>query len=984
MNNLTEIFERLELNRDNGLYYFEDSGWQNLFSPKTNYALERLSPQAFYCFNNEPLILFFEEEKIDVQKTHRDCWNFNKSPIIITAKREDVNIYNGLSLNDKTEKLFKLLDSSKLDELNYWKITSGKFWQKNSEQFDKKNRVDVNLLENLTTARAELIKHDLKPSIANKIIGRLIFTRYLIDRKVKISFGNKDQIQNSDLLSIIKSKNKLYELFSFLSSKFKGELFPINGEREKSNLKNVHLGILYSLFNGDDLASNQRSLFNVYNFDIIPVELVSNIYENFIGPQKQDSNKAFYTPTFLVDQILKETVHKKLKTNSNCRILDPACGSGIFLVESLRLLIQKFVQSNPELSPSSQFFKKSIRRILKNNIYGIDKDRDAIEIATFSLYITLLDFFEEPKDIESFEFPELIGTNLYHGDFFDLEASFNEQLSGNEGKEFDFILGNPPWGKITGSPYIDYVDNRAALEEVEISISNKQIAEAFLIRTSDFSSQQTVSSFIVSSKILYNSFADKFREYFLNNFKVLEVLEISSVRRLIFSSSIGPASVIRFKYDQDDLSDNEVLHLTLKPNPFFKINKTLILDKTDSIRVKQSYLMRFDWLWKVLVYGNVLDYKLVKRLKSDADNYSIEDLVKDSEPDFIACRGVQVGDKSNDSHHLVGLNFINLRKKDLQRFYINHREESIWEHEKSERPRDKELFQAPFLIFKNSLTSNYDVVAAVSEQNAVFTNSSMGIKSSIGKTILYQILGVLTSDLMKYYLLMTATSVGIEREVATDSDIYSFPWKSEKLNIGDLVKSISNIVQKKHSQEKIFENYTTLSELDEQLNELNYLVNEAYQVSKHEKQLMKYAFDITIPLIQDPDKCIAYEKLSEEQLVEYAEIVLNNFDFGYKKVSAEILYNDFLVSAKFFVSNQKEIEISLNKEMGLKNLYALGIEKVTEQLFIERDIKIVNKDSVQIIKPNYQKSWQPANAYWDIVELENKILDQELNQENYV
>ena len=78
-----------------------------------------------------------------------------------------------------------------------------------------------------------------------------------------------------------------------------------------------------------------------------------------------------------------------------------------------------------------------------NNIFGIDKDYDAIQVAIFSIYLTLLDY-QKPADIEKFKFPDLYGTNLIHSDAFDLE---NENLKELEERKlhFDYVIGNPPW-----------------------------------------------------------------------------------------------------------------------------------------------------------------------------------------------------------------------------------------------------------------------------------------------------------------------------------------------------------------------------------------------------------------------------------------------------------------------------------------------------------------------------------------------------------
>ena len=117
------------------------------------------------------------------------------------------------------------------------------------------------------------------------------------------------------------------------------------------------------MFMGDRVKgySVQPSMFNVYDFEIIPVELISNIYESFLGNtafsngkmitelSKQKEVKAYYTPPFLVDYVLSQTIQPFIEKQeeTSCKVLDPSCGSGIFLVESLRRIIDKeiFVRS---------------------------------------------------------------------------------------------------------------------------------------------------------------------------------------------------------------------------------------------------------------------------------------------------------------------------------------------------------------------------------------------------------------------------------------------------------------------------------------------------------------------------------------------------------------------------------------------------------------------------------------------------------------
>lgn len=140
----------------------------------------------------------------------------------------------------------------------------------------------------------------------------------------------------------------------------------------------------------------------------------------------------------------------------------------------------------------------------------------------------------------------------------------------------------------------------------EITFSNNEIAQTFLLRTSDFSNENTKCALIVTSKTLYNLNAKKFRRYFLHNYCIEKVFELAPVRREVFDKSndkaIAPASILFFRYSHGKSTEsNELIHLCLKPNRLFSLFKIFVLQKPDIKKVMQKRLLANDWLWKVLV-----------------------------------------------------------------------------------------------------------------------------------------------------------------------------------------------------------------------------------------------------------------------------------------------------------------------------------------------------------------------------------------------
>ncbi len=335
------------------------------------------------------------------------------------------------------------------NKFSFWELQSGFTWEwLENEYFNKRSkklhrkRVNDRLFENIKTVREYLTnqnsKNYLKEDEANSLILRLIFIRYLIDRKVKIdsdlisgSIENVDERRKS-FINLIKQPSELNLLFEKLNNKFNGVLF----KKSDITLSQQQSDDLSEIFKGELQTENslfKGFFFEIFDFSIIPVEVISGIYESLIDEDTRKLDAAVYTPPFLVEYVLSDTVDKYLCENgtSDCRIFEVAVGSGIFLVQSLRKMIDKEIELNP--NQSSIRFSDRIREIAKTNLFGIDINEEALKVSCFSIYIALLDY-QHPKDIDVYEFPNLLNENLFQANYFDIDHIFNEIIKTNKPK----------------------------------------------------------------------------------------------------------------------------------------------------------------------------------------------------------------------------------------------------------------------------------------------------------------------------------------------------------------------------------------------------------------------------------------------------------------------------------------------------------------------------------------------------------------------
>ncbi|MDN3510052.1 MAG: SAM-dependent methyltransferase [Candidatus Jettenia sp.] len=1003
MKELKEIFGRLDMSEQNGLLLTAKNGWDKRLPVRVAGLLkDKLKPDAFFCINNKPIVLFYNSPT-NKEELFKAIWNFNESPVVIINEPSTVEIFNGLSYLREEKTLEKLEDDSSLNNFSYFELVTGKTWQNYENKLKYQNRVDYKLLENIKAARDLLVsKHHIDSSLSNALIGKCIFIRYLIDRNVCLEFESSLRTWSKDeFCKLLGDKRRTIRFLNYLKDRFNGEAFLLE-DSQLENIPDEAFDILQRLMRGTEIKTGQMSLFDIYDFSIIPVEFISNVYEHFIGGENQAKKGAYYTPLFLVDYIISETVEKYFIENPeeyNCKILDPACGSGIFLVEALRRMIERYQKINKITSSNTNSFKELLRKLAEENIYGIDKDDNAINVAVFSVYLALLDY-QEPKEIENFKFPKLINRNFFTSDSFELDAYFNNIINKIN---FDFILGNPPWkrGSNKNALFLKYIGERKKKESSKAdgkplpipTVSNKEIAQAFLLRTSDFSSVQTRCALIVNSKTLYNLNAKNFRRYFLHNYFIDKVFELAPVRREVFDKSndpsIAPAAILFFHYAHDKATDKNVIeHIALKPNRFFSLFKVFVLQRNDYKQVIQSRLIEYDWLWKILVYGSYLDFNFVKRLKEE---YKTISAIINNSNLFLVGQGIMVGggDK-NDVSYLLNQIYVDTGK-DIAQFYINLNPKNIWSQKYVHRPRNKYLFNAPILLITEGINKRLESVSAISYKNCVFKSSLTGVKLKDSKklNVLIIINGLLNSNLFSYNILQTGSSAGIEREQTQDEEKFSFPYLNNS-TIAEYVERIEAI-SKKLFQEKRKPLNSAIQTLEDEkkklINNLNEEILSSFNLNEQERALVDYAVNITIPLImrhKDYEKELFLPlRIKDAFLTNYAGVFINRFQNSFerrdKKFTIQILHSNHIIGMFFRVTDEeknKEQIVWENKSEGdmLLKLSSLGCQKITESLFMQKDVRGFERDGFYIIKPNEKKLWHKAIAYLDAEEFADAML----------
>ena len=216
--------------------------------------------------------------------------------------------------------------------------------------------------------------------------------------------------------------------------------------------------------------------FQAYDFSYIPIETLSVVYEQFLhaSPSEEGSTRgkeagAYYTPIPVVNFMLAE-MEDRHPLSRGTRILDPACGSGAFLVQCYRRLIER------EYPPTGDApGPVKLRELLQEHIFGVDRDPDACSVTELSLILTLLDYCDPPdlEDNKRIKLPSLRDVNIFHANFFDENSKLHSFLSR---RKFDWVIGNPPWKKLNPKKLSLQDQSRLALDE-EAERSRERLLE---------------------------------------------------------------------------------------------------------------------------------------------------------------------------------------------------------------------------------------------------------------------------------------------------------------------------------------------------------------------------------------------------------------------------------------------------------------------------------------------------------------------------
>lgn len=940
--------------------------------------------------------VFNETSAINI---HKQVWNSGIVPLFYIFTKTDILIFNSTygPFNCKTQQLqYSLFDKIKLskeidDELskkqkeysarlfdNGYFLEQGKY----KNDFDIKNSSYESLLIALKEIRRNILRiSEFKevPNVAHKLLVMSILLKYLEERRDEYGnnvfgtdffqkFGNAHRF-----VDVFKTKGACLQLFDYLSNKdqYNGGIFCWSDENERKLLKETDLTQFSIFLSGKLEKHSQISIWDKYDFNFIPIELISNIYEEFLGK----TQGVVYTPPFLVNFLINECMPLTQEAailfqqnNYSFKVIDPACGSGIFLVTAFKRLIQWWRITNNFQKPNKDILKDILRR----NIYGIDKDSNAVQLTYFSLCLSLCDMLS-PKDLypEKLHFDNLLNSNFIDVDFFKLIE--DNQIERRE--QYDLVIGNPPFGSFaSGDLYSKYavsIERKYVKRKERLKIPKNEISLLFVEQAAQHLLKKNgiLCLILPSANFIYYSDSHVFRKYFAQKYNIPQIIDFTHIARILFkaasSNREGGADVATLALfaEKRKPTQDDILHLIIKRTKPIKEKIYFEIDKYDFNWVpKQQGLgvRSIDRLiWKSNYLGGGRIFNLIERLSNIS--IKVEDFLveKENNKKWIVGEGIKIGNSKRNIDNYT---------KETNRLEVLQAKSTLESSEQIELiALEKKYAKAEYLIGKEYLKSEYLTKEGILPKEKEILTYKYYYKEWVRKPLLFQPPLMLIREVIDKDKLPIAL---IQKELAYSSQIIGIHCPPEEIN------ELCQFYNMFHQYSRIYAFFLLAktgrslvskanSLLVEDIKSLPYF-NTEFNIYDIDKSIINDVLDYCSDFRSKGENSKVVRPITSKQLQEFGELYVTILNSAFTNLNkGKAIVTESFVFYPFYFGKVPTNPINSLTEIEHLVQQLLEKEYSFANLRIIRVIRLYDENAIYLIKPNQLRYWLKSVAIND-------------------
>lgn len=895
---------------------------------------------------------------------HKQLYSSGNVPMFFVFTKQDIRIFNCFERPAENDQLaykplttieiagqlnqaLNDLDEKKLKAFSGRSFDNGAFWENSEYRKDFKfsNSAYETLLLELKKALEDIIHKNILPEkIARKIMVISILIKYLEEReddnKNKVfpkGFFNQFAQGAKKFTDILNHEGAFLRLLDFLARHFNGGIFELD-EEEREFISNNDLARFGQFLSGD-MEGNQFVFWRLYSFNDLPVELISNIYEEFLDKEPG----VVYTPPYLVNFLLDESMPLASDV-IDCKVLDPACGSGVFLVGAYRRLIYRWRYRNNWKRPNLTTLKK----LLRENIFGIELKKQAADLTVFSLSLALCDELSPLQIWEELKFDNLQEKNILHNDFFEVV------LKGSFESKFDLVIGNPPFieSSLTeAAEKIEHGESKKRFVHIngkkkKVTLPRNQIALLFLEQSLKVTKPKGVVCLIQSAgPLLYNKSSMDFRRFLIENYHVPQIVDFSHIARILFGPKGDVPTAAIFLVNEKGSSDR-ILHVTTRRTKTHKEKLYFELDSYDFHTVPIRLALTDSTIWKSNYLGGSRYHQLTQKLNEfpKLKEYAAgkswhygagirignsEEINRIKKLSAYDGKSLSADEKKEldgllkkftafkELKELAGIKF--LPTEGLTSDGIDLEKIIDFPYEYCENFKNVDVYFGPHTLIKEGISNNR-LVVEFCEDSLLFKEKIVGVQSKDGEE-LKRLSTYLKSKVVSYYLAATSAEFLIRRATSIKKwDIDNIPY-----------------------DERIEESF-----------------------SKYDEILVNDLFDYLIEFRSKGENSYILTTDAEIQdIFDYGKIFCDVLRPIYPSIDQHTVFRtESYICCPFYFGDKPEIDFS-DSESADQHIEQLVKKKLGISLRLTRIVRLYEKNVIYFIKPRRMRYWLKSIALRD-------------------
>ena len=742
-------------------------------------------------------------------------------------------------LNDTNKKGTTTVDKEFLSSLDKWR---------------------TDLAVNISKQNLQLNEDELN-FVVQQTIDRIIFLRIAEDRHIEPYGTLQNSVKQGGYF-----KN-IYDIFRQADEKYNSGLFDLTKDKISKTLV-VENKILKKIIN--ELYYPESP----YEFSVLSVEILGSAYEQFLGktilidkshrakieekPEVRKAGGVYYTPQYIVDYIVKNTVGhliegKTPKEIDKIKIADPACGSGSFLIGAYQYLLDyhknyytengtKIGKKDSPITPEGSLTSNEKKRILLNNIYGVDIDTNAVEVTKLSLLLKCMEGETETTIAQQYKLwqerilPTLddnikSGNSLIDTDFYDTKLDFGEDrkikpfnwqnafpnVFAKGG--FDVVIGNPPYVNIVA---IDEEQRKYFQKKYEICRNKVDLYSLFIEQSTKLVNEKSKISVIIPHTWLATDSFVLLRKLLLEKKYIEQIVELGFgvFQKVVVSTVILMCSPENKKvavYNKD-FSLRSII------NPNFWIDDNFTIDLTWS-QTKDKLYSKISKAG-IIPLEKILQFS--RGIKTSNDN-----------------RFILTERKNNDCKKVF-------RGRNIKAYQLTWNGEYVWYRPDLMKekvgclPHSKEFFEVPEKIITQRVNSSMQLLVAYDDkQNYFLDTTTVSRYDTWDRSYSMKYLcGCLNSKLLNYWYCnkYKMPTIGLY-------ELHSIPIKTiDKLNKFEynyyqvIIRNVDALIQlNKDIQSATLQTQIDQiqSRIDYHENKINIAVYQLYSLTKDEIKIVE-------------------------------------------------------------------------------------------------------------------------------------------------